>query len=71
MIRVLATGVLHADPVVRTSANGNPYTTAKLRTDDGKGGSVWCNLGTQRPINQRQIVYQFLRQTGDFVVYGR
>ena len=44
MIRILATGTLHTEPTSRTSANGNPYTTAKLRADDGKGGSVWCNL---------------------------
>ena len=44
MIRILATGTLHTEPPSRTSANGNPYTTAKLRADDGKGGSVWCNL---------------------------
>ena len=44
MIRILATGTLHDVPQSRTSANGNPYTTAKLRADDGKGGSVWCSL---------------------------
>ena len=44
MIRILATGTLHTEPTSRTSANGNPYTTAKLRADDGKGGSIWCNL---------------------------
>jgi single-stranded DNA-binding protein len=44
MIRVLASGTLHDAPQARTSANGNPYTTAKLRADDGKGGSIWCSL---------------------------
>lgn len=44
MIRCLVSGVLHADPVSRISQNGNPFATAKLRADDGKGGSVWCNL---------------------------
>lgn len=44
MIRALASGVLQADPVQRTSANGKLFTTAKLRADDSKGGAVWCNL---------------------------
>ena len=44
MIRILATGTLHTEPTSRTSANGNPYTTAKLRADDGRGGTVWCSL---------------------------
>jgi single-stranded DNA-binding protein len=44
MIRALVSGVLHADPVIRTSQNGNSYTTAKLRADGKDGASVWCNL---------------------------
>lgn len=44
MIRALATGILHADPVQRIAANGNPYTTAKLRADGKDGAAVWCNL---------------------------
>lgn len=44
MIRALASGVLHADPQSRTSQNGKPFITAKLRADDSKGGAVWCNL---------------------------
>lgn len=44
MIRALISGKLHDAPQVRTSQNGNSFTTAKLRADDGKGGSVWCSL---------------------------
>lgn len=44
MIRALVSGVLHADPQSRTSASGNPFTTAKLRADDKHGNSVWCSL---------------------------
>lgn len=53
MIRALVSGVLHADPQVRTSQNGNSYTTGKLRADDGKGGSVWCNLIAFGPEGER------------------
>ena len=38
MIRILATGTLHTEPTSRTSANGNPYTTAKLRADADLAG---------------------------------
>ena len=44
MIRILATGTLHTDPVQRTSANGNPFTTAKLKADSKDGVAVWCSL---------------------------
>lgn len=53
MIRALVSGVLHADPQVRTSQTGNSFTTAKLRADDGKGGSVWCNLIAFGPEGER------------------
>lgn len=43
MIRILATGTLHTEPTSRTSANGNPYTTAKLRADS-KEATTWCSL---------------------------
>lgn len=44
MIRALVTGTLHADPVQRTSQNGNSYTTGKLRADGKEGATVWCSL---------------------------
>ncbi len=44
MIRALATGTLHGDPQVRTAANGQPFTTAKLRADGKNGVSVWVSL---------------------------
>ncbi|MBK8183117.1 MAG: single-stranded DNA-binding protein [Candidatus Competibacteraceae bacterium] len=44
MIRTLCTGTLYGDPQSRTSQNGKPFTTARLRADDGKGGSVWLSL---------------------------
>lgn len=44
MIRALLTGTLHADPVQRTSQNGNSYTTGKLRADSSDGTQVWCSL---------------------------
>ena len=44
MIRILATGSLHVDPVSRTAATGNPYTTAKLRAEGKDVASVWCSL---------------------------
>ena len=43
MVRVLASGTLHDAPQARTSANGNPYTTAKLRADS-KEATTWCSL---------------------------
>ena len=44
MIRALLTGTLYADPQRRTSANGKPFTTGKLRADASDGAQVWCSL---------------------------
>lgn len=53
MIRVLLTGQLHADPVQRTSANGNAYTTAKLKADASDGAQVWCSLIAFAEVGER------------------
>lgn len=44
MIRALLVGTLYAEPQQRTSANGKPFTTGKLRADASDGGQVWCSL---------------------------
>lgn len=44
MIRALVVGTLHAEPLARTSANGKPFTTGKLRADSSDGATVWCSL---------------------------
>ena len=44
MIRVLLTGTLLGDPVQRTGQSGKPFTTGKLRTDDGNGNAVWASF---------------------------
>ena len=44
MIRALLTGVLYGTPERRTAKSGKLFVTAKLRADDGKGGSVFCSL---------------------------
>ncbi len=44
MIRTLLTGILYGAPERRTAKSGKPFVTAKLRADDGKGGSVFCSL---------------------------
>lgn len=44
MIRVLLTGTLHGDPVQRTGQSGKPFTTGKLRADDGSGNAVWASF---------------------------
>jgi Single-strand binding protein family len=44
MIRALVSGILFADPQVRTSKAGTTYCTAKLRADGKDGVSVWCSL---------------------------
>lgn len=44
MIRALLTGILYGTPEQRTAKSGKPFVTAKLRADDGKGGSVFCSL---------------------------
>ncbi len=44
MIRCLVTGRLHDMPQARTSANGNTFTTAKLRADGKDGATVWTSI---------------------------
>lgn len=44
MIRALVTGRLHDMPQARTSANGNPFSTAKLRADGKDGATVWTSI---------------------------
>lgn len=44
MIRCLVTGRLHDMPQARTSANGNPFSTAKLRADGKDGATVWTSI---------------------------
>lgn len=44
MIRCLVSGVLHLDPIQRTSASGKSFTTGKMRADGKNGDSVWCSL---------------------------
>lgn len=44
MIRALLTGVLYGAPESRTAKSGKAFVTAKVRADDGKGGSVFCSL---------------------------
>ena len=42
MIRALVTGTLHNDPQARTSQNGNPFTTAKIKADKPGVFSYYC-----------------------------
>ena len=44
MIRVLLTGTLYGEPLARTSANGKPFVTAKLRADGKDGVQLWCSI---------------------------
>jgi len=44
MISVLIEGVLHAGPVRRMSARGQPYITARMRATGDDGETVWCSL---------------------------
>lgn len=44
MLSILVQGVLHADPVMRTSAKGQPYATAQLRAAGEDGATVWCSV---------------------------
>ncbi|MCB1781782.1 MAG: single-stranded DNA-binding protein [Candidatus Competibacteraceae bacterium] len=44
MIRALVTGTLHNDPQARTSQNGKPFTTGKLKADATENGIVWVSL---------------------------
>lgn len=56
MIRCLVSGTLHGEPLVRTSANGNPFTTAKLRADGKDGASIWCSLIAFGPEGERLAI---------------
>lgn len=42
-IQVVVTGVLHKDPVARTSQNGNPYATCNVRVEQD-GQTHWANV---------------------------
>lgn len=53
MIRALLTGTLYADPQRRTSANGKPFTTGKLRADASDGAQVWCSLIAFADVGER------------------
>lgn len=44
MLSVLIEGTLTADPVARTGAKGNAFTTAQLRTASEDGETVWCSV---------------------------
>lgn len=44
MLSVLLEGTLTAAPVSRTSAKGNPFTTAQLRCAGEDGETVWCSV---------------------------
>ena len=44
MIRALVTGTLHNDPQARTSQNGKPFTTGKLKADASENGIAWVSL---------------------------
>lgn len=44
MIGILIEGKLHADPVRRTSAKGQPYVTAQMRAAGDDGETVWISL---------------------------
>lgn len=43
MLRSLVTGILHADPVRRTSAGGTEFVTAKLK-DDSETPPQWFSV---------------------------
>ena len=44
MLSVLIEGTLTADPVARTGAKGNAFTTAQMRTAGEDGETVWCSV---------------------------
>ena len=44
MLSVLIEGTLTADPVARTGAKGNAFTTAQLRAAGEDGETVWCSV---------------------------
>ena len=44
MIRCYCSVTQYGDPQTRTSANGNSFTTAKLRADGAGGAAVWVSL---------------------------
>mgnify|MGYP000918858041 CR=1 FL=1 len=53
MIRALCTGTLYGDPQTRTSANGKPFTVAKLRADSKDGAAVWCSMIAFGEVGER------------------
>ena len=44
MISTLIEGVLHADPIRRTSKTGNDFITANMRAAGDDGETVWASL---------------------------
>lgn len=44
MISTLIEGILHGDPVRRTSTKGQAYITAQMRAAGDDGETVWCSL---------------------------
>ena len=44
MIDALISGRLHGAPKSRTSANGNPFVTANLRTSTRDGNAIFVNV---------------------------
>ena len=53
MIRALVSGCLYADPAVRLSQAGKPFTTAKLRADNKDGNLVWVSLVAFGELGER------------------
>lgn len=58
MIRALCTGTLYGTPQVRISANGNRFTTAKLRADGKDGAAVWVSLIGFAEVGERLATLQ-------------
>lgn len=44
VLSFILTGTLHGDPVQRTGQSGKPFTTGKMRADDGGGNAVWASF---------------------------
>jgi single-stranded DNA-binding protein len=42
-MRIMASGIIHDAPTLRTSSNGNTFTVAKLR-DDSTNPTAWLSL---------------------------
>ena len=53
MIRALVSGCLYADPAVRMSQAGKPFTTARLRADNKDGNLVWVSLVAFSELGER------------------